>query len=131
WWPSTWKAHWQEPVVWPDPQQRVTIVGACINMMVWMICTAGSDQMAIQRYLATKDAQAARRSFGVLLLSQLVVAGLLGLAGLAILGYYTVLPESMPAETTLTLNTDKLLPHFVRTVMPAGLAGPVIVAPLV
>src|SRR5437763_10619560 len=70
WWPSGWEAHWQEPVFWPDPKQRVTIVGACLNMMVWMICTAGSDQMAIQRYLATKDAKAARGSFGVLLLSQ-------------------------------------------------------------
>src|SRR5439155_3730936 len=65
---------------------------------------------------------------GVLLLSQFVVAGLLFLAGLAILGYYSLLPEGMPAGTTLTKNADRLLPHFVMTVMPAGLTGLVIAA---
>ena len=43
--------------------------GRSVAMLVWMTCTAGSDQMSIQRYLATRDAAAARRSFGIQLLS--------------------------------------------------------------
>ena len=62
WWPRQWPAHWQPPVFWYDPQVRFTFVGGFLSMFTWHICTAGSDQMAIQRYLATRDARAARRT---------------------------------------------------------------------
>jgi SSS family solute:Na+ symporter len=97
-------------------------------MLVWMTCTAGSDQMSIQRYLATRDAHAARRSFGIQLLSTVLSLGLLGLAGLAVLGYFTARPDAMKTGWSIAADADKLLAHFIVTGLPAGLTGLVIAA---
>ena len=92
WWPDHWLPHWQEPVFWFRTDVRVTFMGAFLNMAVWMTCTAGADQMAIQRYLSTRDAPSARRSFGVHLLTELLMSLLLAIVGLAVLGYFSVHP---------------------------------------
>lgn len=130
WWPETWVAHWQPPVFWFKADVRVTFMGAMLNMLVWMTCTCGADQMAIQRYLSTRDAKAARRSLGVHLLTEVFMIGLLALVGLAVLGFFTVHPENLKTGTTLVEQADELLPRFVVTFLPAGLAGLVIAAML-
>ena len=99
-------------------------------MLVWMTCTCGADQMAIQRYLATRDVPSARRSFGVHLLTEILMSLLLALVGLAVLGYFTIHPEGLAAGIGLVDQADELLPRFVVTVLPAGLAGLVIAAML-
>ena len=38
----------------------IMLAVAVLAVAVWHACTAGSDQMAVQRYLATRDARAAR-----------------------------------------------------------------------
>jgi SSS family solute:Na+ symporter len=128
WWPAYWPGHWAEPVVWPTPGASRTLVGAFLAMLVWMTCTAGSDQMSIQRYLATRDAAAARRSFAVQLLSNVLVGLLLGLAGLAVLGYFQARPDELKAGWTIAHDADKLLPHFIVIGLPPGLTGLVIAA---
>ncbi len=128
WWPAAWPAHWADPQVLPAPGASRTIVGAFCAMLVWLTCTAGSDQMSIQRYLATRDAAAARRSFAVQLLSSVLSIGLLGIAGVAVLGYFLARPEEMKAGWSVTADADKLMPHFVVIGLPAGLAGLVIAA---
>ncbi len=130
WWPTAWPEHWQEPVFWFRADVRVTFMGAFLNMVVWMTCTAGADQMAIQRYLSTRDAAAARRSFGVNLLSDVAIAILLALAGLAVLAYFTAHPDTVAPGVALIEQADELLPRFVVTVLPAGLSGLVIAAML-
>lgn len=128
WWPSVWPSHWAEPIVLPTPGASRTIVGAFCAMLVWMTCTAGSDQMSIQRYLATRDAAAARRSFGVQLLSNTLSVGMLGVAGLAVLGYFIARPDEMKAGWTVAKDADKLMPYFIVIGLPAGLTGLVIAA---
>lgn len=130
WWPTAWVAHWQEPVFWFRADVRVTIMGAFLNMAVWMTCTCGSDQMAIQRYLSTRDAKSARRSLVVHLLTEVLMIGLLAIVGISILGYYMAHPEELKTGATLVNQADELLPQFVVTVLPAGLAGLVIAAML-
>lgn len=130
WWPKVWAEHWQEPVFWFRADVRVTFMGAFLNMLVWMTCTCGADQMAIQRYLSTRDPSSARRSFGVHLLTEVLMAALLALVGLAVLGFFTAHPEGLASETALIDQADELLPRFVVTVLPAGLAGLVIAAML-
>lgn len=131
WWPTEWPAHWQEPVVWPDPAVRVTVVGACLNWIVWMVCTAGSDQMAIQRYLSTRDAAAARRSFGVQLITSGLSQVVLAVTGIALLGYFTTFPQEAPdGRIDIAADADKFLPHFVLIGLPTGLTGLVIAAVL-
>jgi len=128
WWPASWPAHWQEPMFWPDPAIRVTFVGAFLNMFVWLVCTAGSDQMAIQRYLATRDAASARRSLGIHLGSGVLSAALLALAGLAVLGYFSARPQELPSGESILKDADKLLPHFIVIGLPSGVTGLVIAA---
>ncbi len=128
WWPATWPEHWAEPIVLPTPGASRTIVGAFCAMLVWMTCTAGSDQMSIQRYLATRDAAAARRSFGIQLLSSIFSISLLGLAGIAVLGYFLARPEDLKSGWTVTTSADKLMPHFIVIGLPAGITGLVIAA---
>lgn len=128
WWPREWSSHWQQPVFWFSPDVRVTFMGAFLNMFVWMTCTAGSDQMAIQRYLATRDARAARRSFAVNLIADVWMAALLALVGLAVLGYFTAYPDAFGKSVSASENADELFPRFVVVGLPAGLSGLVIAA---
>jgi SSS family solute:Na+ symporter len=112
WWPSYWPAHWPELKVLPEPGVSRTVLGAFAAMLVWMTCTAGSDQMSIQRYLATRDTAAARRSFAIQLLSTVFSMVLLGLAGLAVLGYFIAVPHDLPKPRSVaTEYAAKLAPH--------------------
>ena len=130
WWPHVWAAHWEKPVFGFSTDVRSTFVGAFFNMLVWMTCTCGSDQMAIQRYLSTRDVQAARRSFSVHLVTEVLMTMLLATVGLAVLGYFTSHPEGLIPGKALVDQADELLPHFVVTVLPSGLSGLVIAAML-
>lgn len=63
WFPTEWAPTWDKFVFFSaDSHIRVTIVGTFVATILWWICTAGSDQMAIQRYLATRDVRSARKA---------------------------------------------------------------------
>jgi solute:Na+ symporter, SSS family len=129
WWPSEWPSHWQPPVFWYDPEVRFTFVGAALSMFTWFVCTAGSDQMAIQRYLATRDAPAARRMFNTSLLASVLLWPFLAAVGLALLAYFQARPEMhemLPPGQTVLENADKLLPLFIVRGLPTGITGIVI-----
>ena len=127
WWPTEWASHWKpQPVFSLSPHVRLTIVGTLIGELVWWVCTCGSDQMAVQRYLATRDAKTARQSFLVTSVFNALVTGLLAILGFALLGYYRVHPDLAPAGVSISSNADKLFPHFMSTDLPIGIAGLVI-----
>ena len=64
WFPTSWAANWDtQPLFSLDPNVRVTVFGTILTGTLWWIGTAGSDQTAIQRFMSTGDAKAARRSF--------------------------------------------------------------------
>ncbi len=128
WFPHHWEAHWQKPVFWFRTDVRVTFMGAFLNMFVWMTCTAGSDQMAIQRYLSTRNVQAARRSFFIHMGAEVVMTLLLALVGLAVLGYFTARSSEFGAGVSLIDSADELFPRFVVVGLPTGLTGLVIAA---
>jgi SSS family solute:Na+ symporter len=134
WWPTTWAPTWdKQPLFSLDPHVRVTVIGSIIWMTVWWICTAGSDQMAIQRYLATRDAPAARRAFVWTLASNIFVTVVLASLGFALLGFFNSHPEFLKADGvylktdyTMEGQADKLFPYFIVRFLPAGLTGLVI-----
>ncbi|MBX9789670.1 MAG: sodium/solute symporter [Pirellulales bacterium] len=130
WWPAEWHDHWEVPRFWPHIDARVTFVTAFVNMFVWQVCTAGSDQMAMQRYLATRDAAAARRSVFVHVIAETFIIALMALVGLAVLAYFREHPELLASGTSLTEQTDKLFPRFIMIGLPAGLTGLVAAAVL-
>jgi len=128
WWPTEWSPSWDpQPIFSLDPTCRVTVVGSIVFMTVWWICTAGSDQMAIQRYLATRDTKAARRVFLVTGIANIVVTGCLAALGFALLGFFQANPQYLEqAKLSIAGDADKLFPHYIVRFLPAGVTGLVI-----
>jgi SSS family solute:Na+ symporter len=126
WWPDTWLPHWDKPSLWFAPESRMSLGMMVLSSFVWYVCTAGSDQMAIQRYLATRDARAARQMFGYSLWCNFFVSVLLAALGLGLLAYFSQHPQLLPEGASIYKNADQLLPQFIVRVMPAGIGGLVI-----
>ncbi len=126
WWPSRWSENWDPITLGYDSQARVSLLGAVVATFFWHVCTAGSDQMAIQRYFATRDAQAARRMYYISLLAGAVVIGLLALLGLALLAWFTAHREMLGPGQTIAENADQLFPRFIAIGLPAGVSGLVV-----
>lgn len=162
WWPDLSSPEIREMLHWPkvpayptaiaspltDMSQRITIIGIIIYYVTWWIATASSDQMAIQRYLSTKNAVVARKSFLTNAFANLVLGSVLALCGFALLGFFTanlnMLPSlqtmkpnvsvdelqhwmSLSAQAkqyyTLTHAADKIFPWFIAHVLPPGVSG--------
>ncbi len=117
-WPKQW-AGW----VFFDTKARVSFLTAFISTFGWYVCTAGSDQMAVQRYLATRDVQAARRMYLSSLLTNLLVSFLLAALGLALFAYFKIHTEYLAPGTTVTGSADLLFPRFIVIGLPAGFSG--------
>jgi len=128
WWPSEWPDHWQPPAWGFDPSARVSFGMLMISVTLWYVCTNGSDQMSIQRFLSTRNAAAARKTLAVSQITDVTVAVLLGLTGIAVLGFYRAHPPELAPGQTLASVGDKLFPWFIMSQMPAGLAGLVVAA---
>jgi solute:Na+ symporter, SSS family len=130
WWPREWVPNWGNYRFFStDPADSRTIAGSLVFMTMWWICTAGSDQMAIQRYLATRDTRAARRAFLTTVVSNVVITLILAAVGFALLGFFRAHPDYL-AEKNLSLedpqSADKLFPYYIVRFLPPGVTGLVI-----
>jgi SSS family solute:Na+ symporter len=92
----------------------------------------GIDQTYVQRYLAAKSDESAKRSVWLGGLMYLPVSALLFLVGTALFSYYQVHAHEMSAELAGRLaegqDGDKVFPFFIATQMPAGIAGLLVAA---
>ena len=124
WFPTSWQEGWDtQPLFSFDPNVRVTLFGTVLTGVLWWVCTAGGDQTAIQRFMASGSPKAARRSF---LINTIVGTGitlLLLLVGLSLLGYFQSHPEHIPEGKTLESAADSLFPHYISIALPPGVAG--------
>ncbi|MCA1808498.1 MAG: sodium-coupled permease [Kiritimatiellia bacterium] len=129
WWPTAWVATWDvQPLYSFDPRVRVTVFGAILANLLWNVCTAGGDQTAVQRYMATVDAAAARRSYLVTSVATTIVSLLLMLVGFALLGYFRAQPQLLPPGTDLVAHADTIFPLFIARHLPVGVTGLVMTA---
>jgi SSS family solute:Na+ symporter len=96
-----------------------------LSVLVWYVCTNGSDQIAVQRYLATPDVKTARRSFKIALMSDVFASTLLALVGLSMLAYFTS-NSSLLNGKPIVEQADTLFPRFILIGLPAGISGLVI-----
>ena len=127
WFPTAWAPHWdKQPLFSKNIATRATVVGALINTFFWWICTAGSDQVAIQRYLATRDVKAARKAFLINLIANAVILVLLALVGFALLGFFRANPHLLSDGKGLISDADYLFPRFIADYLPVGFAGLVV-----
>ncbi|MCE5250369.1 sodium-coupled permease [bacterium] len=124
WWPIGWQPNWQvQPLFSFDLHIRATVTGGMVYAVFYWLCTAGSDQMAIQRYLSTRNVKEARRSFLISSLAYAAIVIVLSVVGMALLGFYRILPEYQSRGDALFTGADYLFPDFIATYMPAGAAG--------
>ncbi len=120
--PTQWPAHWA-PWKFFDANARVSFMTMNIAVFGMYVCTAGSDQMSIQRYLSTRDAKAARKAFLTSLIANGVVYIMLAVLGIALMAYYQANPGFIMEGETLTSAADSLLPHFIVNGFPIGISG--------
>lgn len=106
-----------------DPMVRMTVVTAMIHSFFWTICTHGSDQVVLQRYFSTTSLGAARRSYIVNAISDIMIGSLLALSGLALLSFYLEHPGFLPPHLSPTAASDRVMPYFFAHQLPAGLGG--------
>jgi SSS family transporter len=113
-----------------DPKfwMEMTIWGIVLGTMISSVGAYGSDQVLVQRYLAAGSARLMAKSLifsGLLALPVSIVLFLLGL------GFYAYYHDPAHAAMLASLNelverthdVNMVLPHFVRNVLPSGLAG--------
>src|SRR5690606_16280270 len=118
WLPNEWLPHWQE-IVWKvDLNERMTFGNIFIMVLLWKVCTSGSDQMAVQRYLSTRDLKSARSSLGISLRASALVQITLGILGLAVAAYFLEFPQQLQSGTTVYDNADSLFPRFILIGLP-------------
>ncbi len=120
--PTEWPEHWAGWVFF-DTNARVSFLTANIATFGWYVCTAGSDQMAVQRYLATKDVKAARRMYLSSLISNILVSSLLAFLGLALFAYFKAHPEFITTGSSIVEEADLLFPRFIVLGLPVGVSG--------
>jgi solute:Na+ symporter, SSS family len=125
WLPPEWPDNW---LGWTffDPSVRVTFLATFVTGALWWICTSASDQMAVQRYLATKNIKAARKMLLYSLISDFAVGIFLGLIGLSVLAYFKAHPDLLPQGQNIITGADRLFPHFIVIGLPVGCTGLII-----
>jgi len=129
WFPTSWDPNWDRFVIFSfDPLVRMSVLGTMIHYTVWWICTAGSDQMAIQRFVATKDVKAARRTFLCTMISEKTLFFILICVGFSLLSFYRANPYCIPDGKDLVTDADFLFPAFIANYLPIGISGLVIAA---
>ena len=108
-----------------DPTVRLTVLGAVTTRFFWMICTHGSDQVAVQRYLSTPSEQTARRTLLTAAVADVLLLSLLGLCGVALFALYQDRSGLAPQAFlgTVAASADRLLPKFIVEELPAGTSG--------
>ena len=159
WWPKLSAPEVRAGLNWPHVPWfafhmtvRISVVGMILHQVMWWVLTASSDQLAIQRYLSTQDARAARKSFLINGIANTLVSTFLALAGIALLGFFLspsqpvppladLLPNARAGELgaltaqaasmpvlqqkafMLAQGADKVFPWFIAHILPAGLSG--------
>ena len=116
-------AKWTDWDWLPRMNKRMTVANIFMMDLLWQVCTASSDQMAIQRYFSTGNAKAASKSFWISLASSGTIRILLGLVGLAVMAWFAAWPEKMLPGTTIFGAADSLFPRFILVGLPKGITG--------
>lgn len=127
WFPTEWQSHWdRQPLVSFDPSTRATLLGTIVTTLLFLVCTAGGDQVAVQRFMSTTNAQAARQAFAIKLGIAAVVSVTLVFVGFALMEYFRVHAGQLPDRMSLTENADAIFPWFIAHHLPAGISGLVV-----
>jgi len=126
WWPDGWLEHWAPPRLGFQTTGSRTLGWFILAQFVWHICTNGSDQMAIQRFLSTRDVKSARKVMRISLISNVIVRLFLAMVGLALLAFFRNNPHLLSDGQTIYANADELFPQYIITSLPVWASSLVI-----
>jgi len=96
---------------------------AILGIVNWLAIYSG-DQNMVQRYAAAKSLRAARQATALFSAIALPMWAMFFFVGTTLFVYYASFPDPVVA----TLEADQVLPYFVLTRVPAGIAGLVVAA---
>jgi SSS family solute:Na+ symporter len=129
WFPTTWQDNWDTQPFFPaSPKTRVSVIGTILVGLTWTVCTAGGDQTAVQRFMATRDTKAARRAYATNMIVGLTVSITLVMVGFSLLAYFQAHPEVLPLGWDLKGNADDMFPRYIAYHLPIGVSGLVVAA---
>lgn len=129
WVPIGWQPHWDvQPLFSFDPGVRISVLGSIFYVFVLTVCIAGGDQTMVQRFMATRDAHAARRAYLTHQIVNVVIIVSLWMVGFALLGFFQEFPGNLPAGMDLTRNGDDVFPYYIAFMLPPGFSGLVVSA---
>ncbi|WP_437202281.1 sodium:solute symporter family transporter [Planctomicrobium sp. SH664] len=129
WIPHGWHSGWDvQPVLPFDSTTRATLLGTIIFSAVWNTCTAGGDQLSVQRFMSTHSVSAARRAYGISLLAASLIIVLLSFVGLALMGFYQAHVDLLPQGLNLKTDADRIFPYYIAHQLPIGVTGLIVAA---
>jgi sodium-coupled monocarboxylate transporter 8/12 len=108
---------------------ELTVWGIIWGWLATNVAAYGSDQVLVQRYIAAGSGRLMTKSLIFSAFLQIPVMVLLYLLGLGFYAYYHVPEHSALLASLNSLvagtgdNTNMVMPHFIRHVLPSGLAG--------
>ncbi len=108
------------PMGW-DPGERTFWTVSLLGVFTWLRVYA-SDQTIIQRYVAASSTREARKAAILYSVVAVPTWTFFFFIGTALFVYYQLNPD----PTVPGLEADQVLPYFILTKVPAGLAGLVI-----
>src|SRR5262249_46684591 len=108
---------------------EITVWGIVWGTLATNVATYGSDQVLVQRYIAAGSGRMMTRSLIFSAFLSIPIMALLYFLGFGFFAYYHA-PGNEPLLSSLKelvkrSNSDEnmVMPHFIRNVLPAGLAG--------
>ncbi len=126
WWPHHWDPHWGQLHWVYDPTGKRSVMGVFLASVLGGICVFSSDQVAIQRYMATRNVNSARWMLAISKSLSIFIYLLLSGLGLALFAYFKSDPARLPAGETLQSACDQLFPSYIVSGLPAGISGLII-----
>jgi SSS family solute:Na+ symporter len=106
-----------------DFAERTFWTVSILGIVNWLTIYA-SDQNLVQRYAAAKSMREARKATAIYSAIALPMWAFFFLIGTGMFVYYAQFPDPAVAG----LDVDQVLPHFILTRVPAGVAGLVVAA---
>ena len=135
-WVEVSQTYKHEEVQWFDwdVRNRSTVFSISLSLFMWMVCTHGANQMAMQRYFTVRNVKAARISYVISAVAALALGVILAGVGISLM--YFIQQYDLPASAGIlsdirsvrNVAQDSVFPQFISIYMPSGLRGLVVAA---
>ena len=103
---------------------RMTLTGVAISFFFQMMQDYGTDQVTVQRLLATKTKRGMAKAITFNAGVDFCIISLLLFIGLGLFAFYQASPELLPEH----ISGDKIFPYFIVSTLPSGISGLLIAA---